>query len=89
MTTKVVSPPPWAAKVQEALDAQGHTRLWLSETLGISKGQMTHILDGKRNASRQLVEQIARALGIPASWLTDAKAPEQLVEDKAGEGAGT
>ena len=64
-------PPAWARKVDELLEAQGHTRHWLAEQMEISPSLLTKKMGGDRPTRNSELHFIAQTLGIPVHWLQD------------------
>lgn len=51
--------------VRWALTKSGYTQAQLADEVGVSRGLMSEILKGTRNARQPLLQQIARALNCP------------------------
>ncbi len=56
-------------RLKDARKEAGHTRMGLSLLAGLGNNAVSRIEDEGRMPTIDTVEQLARALGVPASWL--------------------
>lgn len=56
-------------RIQEALQAQGRSQVWLADVTGYNPSTVSQILNGHMPMTAKFATVAARFLGIPVAWL--------------------
>lgn len=68
-----------AGRLGLLLDEKGVKRAWLARKAGVSRGHMTHIINGKRTVNEETAGLIAEALGLPLFLLFEFSSGNETI----------
>ena len=58
-----------APNLDAALKAQGRTKRWVANQIGVHESMIGHAISGRRSLSEPMAREIARLIGVPFTTL--------------------